>query len=252
MLEGRVALVTGSSRGIGRSIALHLASLGADIVVNYFRNRSPAEEVVAQIQSLGRRAIAVRADVGNPEKIPALFEAIDREFGRLDILINNAASGVWRSSPLEIEVKHWDWTMNINARALLLLTQQAVGRMEQNGWGRIISMTSQGSQRVLPNYTVIGVSKAALEALTRYLAVALAPKNIIVNAVSAGAVDTDALRFANNKEQLLALQEQAPLRRLLTPEDVAKVVGMLCSEAAETIVGQTIVVDGGLSLSGVG
>lgn len=249
LLHGRVALITGSSRGIGRSIALELAARGADIVVNYVRKRSAAEEVVASIEAQGRRAIAIKANVGNAAHIEAMFDRVRAEFGRCDILVGNVASGVVRPIT-EVEDKHWDWTLDINARSILRCAQQAVPLMEARGWGRIIGITSFGSTRVFSEYGVIGVSKAAIEALIRYLAVELAPKGVVVNAVSPGIVATDALQYfpIDVRRTLTAAAERTPARRVTTPEDVAHVVAFLCSDDAAMIVGQTIVVDGGWSI----
>jgi enoyl-[acyl-carrier protein] reductase III len=248
-LTGRVALITGSSRGIGRAIALELADRGADVVVNYLRKRSAAEEVVAGIEARGRRAIAVKANVGDAAQIERMFDQVRTEFGRCDILVGNVASGVVRPIT-EVEDKHWDWTLDINARSILRCARQAVPLMETQGWGRIIGVTSFGSSRVFSEYGIIGVSKAAIEALIRYLAVELAPKGIVVNAVSPGIVDTDALKYfpVDVSETLAKAAERTPARRVTTPEDVARVVAFLCSDDAAMIVGQKIVVDGGWSV----
>ncbi len=246
----QVALVTGSGRGIGRAIALHLAAQGADLVVNFFRNREPAEATAEQIRALGRQALVVKANVGELDDIERLFGEIDSHYGRLDIFINNAASGYNRPA-MQQKPKGWDWTMNINARAFLFATQQAVPLMEKYGGGRIVSITSPGSQRVLPDYIVVGASKAALESLTRYLAVELAPQNIIVNAVSPGVVETEIMQhFATFQEEglLEKIAANTPAGRLVTPEDVAQVVAFLCHPDTHMICGQIITVDGGLTL----
>jgi enoyl-[acyl-carrier protein] reductase III len=249
---GKIALVTGSGRGIGRAIALHFAREGADVAVNFFRNRGPANETIDCIQALGRRAILVKADVGTLEGIDRLFGEVEREFGGLDILVSNAASGYNRPA-LEQKPKGWDWTMNINARALLFAAQRAVPLMEPRGGGFIVSISSPGSFRVLPDYVVVGASKAALEALTRYLAVELAPKNIVVNAVSPGIVPTDALKHleaAQAEDLIEQVVANTPAGRVLTPEDVAGVVAFLCTPAASMIRGQVLLVDGGYTLPG--
>ncbi len=250
--KGKIALITGSGRGIGRAIALHFARQGADIVVNYFRNREPAEQTAGQVEKFGRRALVVKADIGDLEDLGRLFDEVDRNFGGLDILVHNAASGYNRPA-LEQKPKGWDWTMNINARALLFATQRAVPLMEKRGGGYIVSISSAGSIRVLPDYIVVGASKAALEALTRYLAVELIGKNILVNAVSPGVVETEALdHFASMGGQQAILQkfiDEVPAGRLVQPEEVAGVVAFLCSPAASMIVGQTIHVDGGYTLT---
>lgn len=249
--EHRIALVTGSGRGIGRAIALHFARHGADVVINFFRNRAPAEATVREIEAMGRRCLAVRANMGNIDDIGLLFTEVERAFGGLDILICNAASGYNRPA-LEQKPKGWDWTMNINARSLLFAAQHAVPLMEKRGGGYIVSISSPGAWRVLPDYVVVGASKAALEALTRYLAVELAPKNIVVNAVSPGLVLTDALKHFDAVRKDEHLIERAialcPAGRLVTPEDIANVVAFLCTPAASMIRGQTILVDGGYTL----
>jgi enoyl-[acyl-carrier protein] reductase III len=245
---GRVALVTGSGRGIGRAIALRLAREGADVVVNFVRNREPAEATAAEVEALGRRAVVVRANVGEEDGIRSLLAATDDAFGGLDILVNNAASGYIRPV-LEQRVKGWDWTMNINARAALFLGQGAVPLMERRGGGRIVNISSLGSERVLPEYVVIGASKAALEAVTRYMAVEFAPRGILVNAVSGGVVDTDALKHFPSRDQMLEIGGgKSPVGRIVEPDDIASVVAFLCSDDADMIVGQVLVVDGGYSV----
>ncbi|WP_335872491.1 enoyl-[acyl-carrier-protein] reductase FabL [Bacillus sp. 2205SS5-2] len=244
----KVALITGSSRGLGKAIALELAKKGYDIVINYARSKSAAEEVANEIEALGRKALLVRANVGDVDKIKNMFTRIDEEFGRLDILVSNAASGVLRPV-MELEPSHWDWTMNINSKALLFCAQEAAKRMEKNGGGKIVSISSLGSIRYLENYTTVGVSKAALEALTRYLAVELASKNIVVNAVSGGAIDTDALKHFPNREELLEdARNQTPAGRMVEINDLVHSVLFLLSEEASMIRGQTIIVDGGRSI----
>jgi len=245
-LEGRLALVTGGGRGIGQAIALKLASQGADIIVNFFRHRESAEQTAKDIEALGVKAETIRANVGDPEKIDEMFDMIGNKFGRLDILINNAASGVGRPV-MDVDVKAWEWTMDINARAYLLCTQRAAKLMEGRG-GKIVSISSLGSPFVLPNYSIVGVSKAALEALTRYLAIELAPQDICVNTVVASAVETEALKFYFKQGLVKDNRQVTPAGRMVIPEDVANVVAFLCSEEAFMIRGQTVVVDGGTSV----
>lgn len=244
----KVALVTGSSRGIGKTIALKLAERGYDIVVNYARNKSAALETAEEIKKLGRDVFIVKCNVGKVDKVKEMFRQIDEYFGRLDVLVNNAASGVLRPL-MDLEESHWNWTMDINTKALLFCAQEAAKLMDKHGGGKIVSISSIGSIRVLENYTAVGVSKAALEALTRYLAVELAPKNIAVNAVSGGVVDTDALTHFPNREQLLEnAKTRTPAGRVVEPDDLANVVMFLLSDEATMIRGQTIIVDGGISL----
>ena len=247
---GKIVLVTGSGRGIGRAIALHFARLGADVVVNFFRNRAPAEETAGEIEKLGRQALLVKADVGDLDELEHLFVETEKKFGGLDIFVHNAASG-YNRAVLEQKPKGWDWTMNINSRSLLFAAQRAVPLMEKRGGGSIVSISSPGANRVLPDYVVVGASKAAIESLTRYLAVELSPKNIVVNAVSPGIVETEALKhFASLSDQGILEKAIAstPAGRLVTPEDVAGVVGFLCTPAASMIRGQVVVVDGGYIL----
>jgi enoyl-[acyl-carrier protein] reductase III len=247
-MSEKVAVVTGSSRGIGKAIALRLAKEGYDIVVNYARSKEAALQTAQEIEALGRKALVVKANVGKVEKIQEMFAQVDEAFGRVDVLINNAASGVLRPA-MELEESHWNWTMDINSKALLFCAQEAAKRMEKVGGGKIVSISSLGAIRYLENYTAVGVSKAAVESLTRYLAVELAPKNISVNAVSGGAVDTDALKHFPNREELLAdAVAKTPAGRMVKPEDIVNAVMFLLSDQAEMIRGQTIIVDGGRSL----
>lgn len=248
---GKIALITGSGRGIGRGIAIHLARLGANVVINYFRNRAPAEATAAEVEALGREALVVKANVGELEDLNRLFDETARHFNGLDILVNNAASGYNRPA-MEQKPKGWDWTLNINARAVLFGAQRAAELMAPRGGGSIVNVSSPGAQRVLPDYVVVGSSKAALEALTRYLAVELAPAGIVVNAISPGVVETKALsHFAAIREDADLLERatrRIPAGRLITPEDVAEIVAFLCSPAAFMIRGQTLLVDGGATL----
>lgn len=246
-LKGKLALVTGSGRGIGRAIALRLASEGSDVIVNFFRRREAAEKTAKDIEALGVRVRVIRANVGDPAKVAEMFDTIASEFGHLDILINNAASGVSRSV-MDVDVQAWDWTININAKAVLLCSQRAAKLMEGTG-GKIVSISSLGSSFVWPGYVAVGVSKAALEALTRYLAVELAPKDICVNAVAASAVETEALKFYIKEGLTRDTRQATPAGRMVVPEDIASVVAFLCSEEAFMIRGQTIIVDGGTSIA---
>jgi enoyl-[acyl-carrier protein] reductase III len=249
--EGQIALVTGSGRGIGREIALTFARGGADVVINFFRNRAPAEETAAQVEALGRRALMVRAHVGDPQELEHLFIETDAAFGGLDILVCNAASGYNRPASQQ-RIKGWDWTMNINARSALFAAQHALPLMQKRGGGAIVNISSIGSFRTLPDYVVVGASKAALEALTRYLAVEFGPYNINVNAVSGGVVDTEALKHFQTTRKGTLLQRlsgRAPAGRNVEPADIANVVAFLCTPAAAMIRGQVILVDGGYTLT---
>ena len=247
-LAGKTAVITGSGRGIGRGIALALARRGCNVAVNFFRHRDEAEETAAEIAALGVKTAVIKANVVKEAEIRGLVDEAAAQLGGVDIFVGNAASGVIK--PLNaIDAKAWDWTLNINARSILFGAQAAAPYMRKNGWGRIVTVTSIGSRRVFPEYGVVGVSKAAIEAVTRYLAVELAPENIIANCISPGVVLTGALDFFPRRDAMIRHAEgRTPAGRLVTPEDVGNVAAWLCSEEARMIVGQTIEVDGGYSL----
>ena len=246
-LKGRCALVTGASRGIGRAIALRLAEAGADIAVNFLRQAARANETADAVRANGVRCLTIRANVADDGDIDRMFQTIESEFGRLDILVSNAASGVLRPA-MDLTPRHWRWTMDINAGTLLPLVQHAVPMFEK-GSGKIIAVSSLGALRAIPNYTAVGASKAALESLIRHLALELAPRGINVNAVSAGVVDTEALKHFPNRGDLLSSSAvRTPAGRLTEPGDVADTVLFLVSPLARMIHGQTIVVDGGYSI----
>ena len=247
-MDSAVVLVTGGGRGIGRATALSFAERGANVVVGYFRNRETAEETCNAIEGHGVKALAVKAHVGDEAQLDSLFDQVDEVFGRLDVFVSNAATGVIKPVAA-LDARAWSWTMDSNARPLLLGARRASQLMPDGG--NIIAVSSLGATRVLPNYAVVGASKAAIEALVRYLAVEFAPK-IRVNAVSPGVVDTDALKHFPMREEMLEHAEvSTPAGRLVTPEDVAGVVGFLTSPEAGMITGQTVVIDGGASLMAV-
>jgi len=234
-------LVTGGSRGIGRAIALRFARDGARrVAIGYLRNDTAAEATAEEIRAAGAEPVLVRGNITSArvlEEVAAL--------GPLDVLVHNAASGVVRDA-LDTEEKHWDWTLGANARALLELAKAAAPQMQAGS--SIVGISSLGSQRVMSGYTLVGVSKAALEALVRYLAVELAPRGIRVNAVSGGVVETGALEHFPNREEMLAFGGDNPGGRLVEPGDIAAAVAFLCSPDAEMVRGHVLVVDGGFSL----
>jgi enoyl-[acyl-carrier protein] reductase III len=245
-LSGKIALVTGGSRGIGKSIASELGRRGATVIINYLKNHEAANTTVEELKLQGIKTTRIKAHVGEEAAIDSLVSKIEKQFGQLDILVNNAASGVMRPTT-ELSVKHWDWTMNINARGPWMLSV-AASRLMPDG-GRIINISSPGSTWVLPAYFAVGVSKAAIEAVTRYLAVELGPKGIAVNTVSPGFVMTEALNAFPDQLGIRDIASRpTPAGRTITPEDVSNVVAMLCSSDAEMIRGQIIVVDGGETL----
>ena len=243
---GKIAVVTGGSRGIGRTIALDLAARGTDVAFNYLKNHRAARETQSEIEALGVRCLRVRSHLADPDAIASLFAQIADEFGHIDYLVNNAASGVMRPAT-ELDVRHWDWTLDINARAPWLCAVEAARLMRRGG--RIVNISSPGATKVLTSYFAVGVSKAALEALTRYLATELSPRGIGVNAVSAGYVLTDAIdAFPDELGVREVASRPTPAGRTVTAEDVAKAVSFLCSDEAEMIRGHVLMVDGGETL----
>ena len=238
---GASVFVTGGSRGIGKAIALRFAGLGATrVAIGYMRSDAAAEQTAEELEALGAKPILIRGNISSNRVLEEVAE-----LGALDVLVHNAATGVIKPA-LETSDKHWDWTLTANTRALLALTRVVAPQMLPGA--SIIGISSLGAQRVLENYTLVGTSKAALEALIRYLAVELAPLGIRANAVSGGVVDTGALEHFSNREEMLRMGAANPAGRLVKPEDIAEAVTFLCSPEAEMIRGQTLIVDGGFSL----
>jgi enoyl-[acyl-carrier protein] reductase III len=246
-LSGKISLVTGAARGFGRAIALRLGREGAVVIVNYRRSMSDAAQVVDEIKALGAEAVAMRADIGKPESLSKMFGQIKEQFGRLDILVANAAFGV-PGKLMEATGKYWDITMSSSARSLLDMAQQAVPLMN-GGYGRIISISSDGGQKVIPGYGLMGPAKAALESLTRGLAYELAGKKIVVNGVLAGLADTKSANSVPGASEIIAhARFHTPRLRIVDPEDIAKTVAWLASNEADMVCGQLIVVDGGRNI----
>lgn len=251
-LTGRVALITGGSRGIGRATALRLAEAGADVVINFVTSQSAASEVASEIARLGRSAITVKADMSEPEDISSMLEIVGNEFGKLDILVSNAASGGFRQL-MDASPANFEAAMNTNVRALMLLAQAALPLMRHDGPRRkIIALSSHGSHRALPAYGLIGASKAAIESLVRHLALELGNQGINVNTVLAGLVETDSTKnFPGAQQAFAAVANRRLVSGLpLSPEAVANTLLFLCSPLSDLIQGQTIVVDGGEALHG--
>ncbi len=252
ILAGKTALVTGGSRGIGRAVALALAHEGADIAFTYFRNRQAADEVASAIRREGRGVSVSQVNLADGKHIERLFEEIGNTWGRLDVFVNNAVSAAFRPV-LELPLRHWEHVLSANLTAFFECSRRSIPLMKGRG-GRIIAISSLGSSQCFPGYAALGVAKAGVEALARYLAIELAEKNINVNVVCPGIVETQALQaFAAVVPDLerykQSLVERTPAKRIGLPEDVARVVVFLCSSESEWIRGQTIIADGGLSLS---
>jgi len=247
-LAGKTAIVTGSSRGIGKAIAIKLGELGVDVAVNYVTREADAARVVEQLQALGRRAMAVQADVSKLDELGGLFDRVAQEWGTLDIYVNNAIDVASWGPVQRLRPEPWRHTIDSHVTTFLVGAQRASKMMAGRG-GSIVALSSLGSRGYIPGYAAVGVGKAAIEALTRYLAVELGPQGIRVNTVSGGPIETDALKQFSTYEQMKdASTRLAPGRRLGQPEDIAEVVAFLCSDGARWIYGQTLIVDGGLSL----
>lgn len=244
----RSLFISGGTRGIGRAITLSQADARTVFFLNYLRDDESALKVKKEAEKKGAAVHLVPGNVGDAECVESIFKTIREKTDRLDVLIHNAALGVFKPVS-ELRVKDWDISLDVNAKALLTLSQSALPLMKRHG-GKIITISSLGSRRFTPNYGAIGISKAALETLVRYLAVEFAPFKIRVNAVSGGLVETDSLKMfpdvdAMKKEFL----RRTPGKRLGKPEDIANVVSFLLSPQADWIYGQTIIADGGYSLS---
>jgi enoyl-[acyl-carrier protein] reductase III len=246
---GKVALITGSSRGIGRALALTLAADGAAIVVNYKRNEELAAQTVREIEAAGGRGIAVRADMEEPDDVARLFAETASAYGRLDYFVGNAAASAFKPI-MDLKLHHLDRSYAMNIRAFVLGVQAAVPLM--SGGGRIVALSSYGSIRAYPTYANLGAAKAALEAWVRYMAVEFAPLGINVNAVNGGIIESDSSAYFYDVEGMPSLEEKVlpkiPKARQGSVQEVADVVAFLLDPRSEYITGQSLVVDGGLSI----
>lgn len=248
VFAGKVGLITGGAKGIGKATALKLAQAGSDIAIVYYNSSDEAQALVDELHAMGRKAIALQANVADHQSVKEMFAQFHEHFNRLDFLISNAASGVLKPA-LKMSTKHWRWCLETNALALNHLATEGHSLMPKGS--RIIALSSLGASRAIPNYAFIGASKAALEALVRSLSLELAVDGITVNAVSAGVVDTDALKHFPNREQLLdEYQARALADRPLTTQDVANAIYLLCLPEASMINGHTLFVDAGYSQVG--
>ena len=251
-LAGKTALVTGGTRGIGRAVSLKLAAQGANVALGYVRDDEQARAACAEVEESGTAAWPLKADLGDTDAIHALFEQLRAEAGALDILVNCAARGLQRPRPAIASLpNHLRHTFDLNVLGPWFCAKEAAPLMDARGGGAIVNLTSLGAQRYLPNYAAVGVTKGALDTLTRYLAVELAPRGIRVNSVCPSWVEDTGGVTPLPQAFGEALRRAAPARRAITPEDVAAVVAFLCGPGAEMIIGQSIIVDGGLSLLGL-
>ena len=244
-LEGKVAIVTGASKGIGASIAKHLADEGAAVVVNYASSKADADGVVSEITRRGGKALAVQANVAKQEDIERLFAAATTTFGRVDILVNNA--GIYEFAPLDgVTEENFHKQFDLNVLAPLLASREAVKYFGATG-GSIVNVSSIVSSAAPPNASVYSATKAAVDAITRSLAKELGPRNIRVNAINPGMVDTEGWRAAGFAESDLRKQVEAqtPLGRIGQPQDVAPAAVFLASDDAAWITGETMVIAGG-------
>ena len=249
-LSGRVALVTGGSRGIGRACCLKLAEAGADVILNYVSARAEAMETARRITALGRRAWVVKADVSEEDDVQSMLEFVRDEIGRLDILVSNAASGGFRPL-LESRMQHFHNAMNTNAMALVLLVQSAMPLLERSaGRAKVIALSSHGAETALPGYGLVGGSKAALESLARHLTLEVGDRGVNVNVVKAGLVETDSARSIPEFDTLYRRRREQTTTgdRMLEVEDVANVVLFLASSLSDMIQGEIVVVDGGAAI----
>ncbi|HTM55117.1 MAG TPA: glucose 1-dehydrogenase [Pirellulales bacterium] len=245
-LAGKVAIVTGASKGIGAAIAAHLAAEGAAVVVNYASSKAGAEKVVAQIAQKGGRAVAVQADMSKPADIKRLFAETMSAFKRIDILVNNA--GIYEFAPIEeVTPENFHKQFNLNVLGLLLATQEAIKHFSSGG-GSIVNISSVAATQAPPTTSVYSATKAAVNAITRSLAQELGPRNIRVNAVNPGMIETEGTHSAGITESEFRKQTEAqtPLKRIGQPSDIAPAVVFLASDDAAWLTGETLYITGGL------
>lgn len=243
-LKGKIALVTGGSRGIGRAVALKLGLMGAGVVVNYISSREEAESACEQIKAGGSKAIAIRADVRSIADIEMLFKRSIETFGRLDILVNNAGMLINRRIE-EVSEEEYDNLFACNVKSVFFACQQAARHL--NPGGRIINISTTVTRMMMPTYGLYAATKGAVDQITRVLSKEMGEKNITVNAVSPGPTDTELFREGKSEEQVAMMAQMSAFGRIGTPEDVAGIVGLLVQEDAGWITGENICVNGGLA-----
>jgi NAD(P)-dependent dehydrogenase (short-subunit alcohol dehydrogenase family) len=249
MLEGKVALVTGASQGIGAGVALVLAKYGANIAVNYHKSQDLAESVSEKISELGQQALLVQADVSNFKSVLDMVSKIECELGLIDILVNNAGHNPVRNI-LDIEENDWDWVLNLNLKAYYRCAKAVIGGMLERRDGRIINITSISGQRGgLSGDVDYSAAKAGIMGFTRALARWAAPQGVLVNAIAPGYIVTEHLLEAVTEERLSKRKEAIPLRRLGTPEEIGEVVAFLSGPGSTYIVGEVITVNGGIHIA---
>jgi enoyl-[acyl-carrier protein] reductase III len=249
-LSGRVALVTGSSRGIGKACALRLAEAGADVIINYVTARGAAQEVAEQIAAMGRQAVVVKADISEEDDVRCMVDHVAESLGQLDIVVSSAATGGFRPL-LAATTRNFEAAMRTNVMALVYLVQAAMPLLERGEHrGKVVAISSHGSHMALPMYGLIGGSKAALESIVRHLTLEIGDRGVNVNAVKAGLVETDSTRRIPYADKIFAAQVDHTMvgERTLSADDVADAVLFLCSPLSDMIQGETITVDGGAAI----
>ncbi len=250
-LHGKVAFITGGSRGIGRATALALGRAGADVAIGFRGNREAADEVVRELERLGVAGVPIQLDLRETDQLAAAFDAVEQRFGGLDIFVASAAATAFKPL-LEVRSHHFDQTFAISVKSFLVGVQHAARLMTPRGGGQIVAVSGYDSVRTLPRHGVLGAAKAAMEALARQFAFELGLRHIRVNCVNFVYVDTDSTRFylgERYEEFSKEMEALSPLRGSATPEDVANAIAFLCSEQSRFINGQVLMVDGGLLLT---
>jgi enoyl-[acyl-carrier protein] reductase III len=249
-LDGKVALVTGASRGIGRACALKYAQAGADVIINYVTSKGAAMEVAREVIGMGRRAYVIKADVSEEDDVECMMDFISQNIGRLDIVVSNAATGGFRPL-LAANARHFQTTMSTNVLSLVYLVGAALPLLKKcEGRAKVVAISSHGSHMALPMYGLIGGSKAALESIARHLTLEVGDRGVNVNVVKAGLVETDSTRKIPFADRMFAGRTEKSMMgdRVLEAEDVANVVLFLSSPLSDLIQGETLTVDGGAAI----